>query len=62
VDALQASLVPLTGLRASEQILMCGGRPLEAAQPLSAYQLPQVCAINRLCRLTASCMMQSAQI
>lgn len=42
VDALQAALASLTGLRAAEQIVMCDGRPLEAVQPLSAYQLPLV--------------------
>lgn len=48
MDALQAALASVSGLRVAEQILMCGGRPLEAAQPLSAYQLPQVCGMTKL--------------
>jgi hypothetical protein len=48
VDALQAALASVSGLRVAEQILMCNGRPLEAAQPLSAYQLPQVCGMFML--------------
>jgi len=41
VGALQAALASLTGLRVGEQIIMCDKRPLDAAQPLSAYHLPQ---------------------
>lgn len=40
VDAVQATLASLTAIPPGEQILMCDGARLDAAQPLSAYGLP----------------------
>ena len=42
VEAVQQALADLTGIPQADQILMCDGARLDAAKPLSAYNLPWV--------------------
>ena len=52
VDAVQAALVPTTGVAVPDQILMCNGVRLDPAKPLTAYKLPVVRNISRNLAIT----------
>ena len=42
VSALQQAVSQITGVPASEQIVMCDGAPLDPNRTLAAYKLPVV--------------------